>query len=287
MVTHDFVFSLRFKISACIVWCDFQHYQNNKQNCGCLHTRLPMWLLKYITEFEHKIYQNMATWIVYYTFHFAAINGHMTVRYLTGELGCNIILKLVTIMAALQCTVLVTLKSLITDLCIQLLSIANWFHLTSAVILKLVTIMAALHYTVLVSHVEVTKYLTNTVQNMAILHLCIQLLSIATWLHVVKYHGCNPQISNNYGSIPLHHAHQNGCLEVTVSHYWTPIKELSNICYHTIWNGELVLSNSLLQKLNLPKETTACEQLKNVTQTHIVLQYIVLKFFTWTVKIEV
>jgi len=33
--------------------------------------------------------------------------------------------------------------------------------------------MAALHYTVLVSHVEVTKYLTNTVQNMAILHLCI------------------------------------------------------------------------------------------------------------------
>jgi len=69
-------------------------------------------------------------------------------------------------------------------------------------------------------HVEVTEYLiimnTNTVQNMAILHLCIHLLPIATWLHVVKYLSCNPQISNDYGSTPLHHAHQNGCLEVAV-----------------------------------------------------------------------
>ena len=179
---------------------------------------------------------------------------------------------------------LVTLKSLITDLCIQLLSIANWFRLTSenlAVIFKLVTIMAALHYTVLVSHVEVTKYLINEHKyspehgNITPLHSAA--INSPTWLHVVKY----------YGSIPLHHAHQNGCLEVAVSHYWTPIKELSNICYHTIWNGELALSNSLLQKLNLPQETTACEQLKNVTRTHIVLQYIVLKFFTWIVKIEV
>ena len=75
--------------------------------------------------------------------------------WLWGTLQENlaVILKLVTIMAALQCTVLVTLKSLITNLCIQLLSIANWFHLTSenlAVILKLATIMAALHYTMLI-----------------------------------------------------------------------------------------------------------------------------------------
>ena len=75
-------------------------------------------------------------------FHFAAINGHMTVKYLIGELGCNPQIGNNNGSTPLHCA------------CQKLNG-----------------------------HVEVTKYPlmnTNTVQNMAILHLCIQLLSIAT-----------------------------------------------------------------------------------------------------------